>query len=571
MLATGRARTRRAACERHHQRGDEAQRDEHHRRRPDEHHGDAAVIGERDRETRERGAGDRDAGDVAPARPARSRRHLVAEQGRDRHVVGAPERPQGERARGRQAIDDGERQFARMDRRRDRDRQHAAERRGDRERQPGAGDKPDGAAGEREHQHLGEVDGKHLAAGRAQRLERRDHVALAVEIVLDRVGDADPADEQRCQPDEGQIFGEAFDVAAEFGGRVGAGAHFPAGVGQFGARLGGDRLDRTVARVARKPHSIVPAHDAAGLEQAGCAQRVGADQEARSERNAAGELVGLGLEHGADFDAGLAHLQFSARRHVEAGEEIGTGDRAVNAVARGEETRQVAVRVGRDRAVERIGPVDGLDLDQRHAAVAGARHRPHGGGRRHPAGAIEKGAFGRTCLALDQGKGEVAAEDRAAFAGQSVLQAAGERADAGDRHHAQRQARHEHVEAAQPGAQLAHRKPQGQAEVAAARGGRHAGENGGHAGIRARAGSSMRPERRRTTRPQRCAKAASWVTRTRVVPRSRWPANMRSITCRPVASSRFPVGSSATRIAGSGASARASATRCCSPPDSSAG
>jgi len=32
-------------------------------------------------------------------------------------------------------------------------------------------------------------------------------------------------------------------------------------------------------------------------------------------------------------------------------------------------------------------------------------------------------------------------------------------------------------------------------------------------------------------------------------------------------SSRLPVGSSATRMAGSGASARANATRCCSPPD----
>jgi len=40
---------------------------------------------------------------------------------------------------------------------------------------------------------------------------------------------------------------------------------------------------------------------------------------------------------------------------------------------------------------------------------------------------------------------------------------------------------------------------------------------------------------------------------------------------RSVASSRLPVGSSATRIEGPGASARASATRCCSPPDNCAG
>ncbi len=35
----------------------------------------------------------------------------------------------------------------------------------------------------------------------------------------------------------------------------------------------------------------------------------------------------------------------------------------------------------------------------------------------------------------------------------------------------------------------------------------------------------------------------------------------------PFAPSRLPVGSSASRIAGRGAAARASATRCCSPPD----
>ena len=40
---------------------------------------------------------------------------------------------------------------------------------------------------------------------------------------------------------------------------------------------------------------------------------------------------------------------------------------------------------------------------------------------------------------------------------------------------------------------------------------------------------------------------------------------------RPVVSSRLPVGSSATRMAGFGTMARAIATRCCSPPESCAG
>ena len=44
-------------------------------------------------------------------------------------------------------------------------------------------------------------------------------------------------------------------------------------------------------------------------------------------------------------------------------------------------------------------------------------------------------------------------------------------------------------------------------------------------------------------------------------------ANSRSITVSPVAWSRLPVGSSASSRRGSGAKARAMATRCCSPPD----
>src|SRR5215471_5181501 len=42
----------------------------------------------------------------------------------------------------------------------------------------------------------------------------------------------------------------------------------------------------------------------------------------------------------------------------------------------------------------------------------------------------------------------------------------------------------------------------------------------------------------------------------------------RSITASPFVESRFPVGSSASRISGSPASALATATRCCWPPES---
>ena len=73
---------------------------------------------------------------------------------------------------------------------------------------------------------------------------------------------------------------------------------------------------------------------------------------------------------------------------------------------------------------------------------------------------FEKRALGRARFALDQRERQVAAEDDAAFARQSVGEAARERADAGDRHDAERDAGDEHVEAAQAAAHLAQREAQ---------------------------------------------------------------------------------------------------------------
>ena len=50
-------------------------------------------------------------------------------------------------------------------------------------------------------------------------------------------------------------------------------------------------------------------------------------------------------------------------------------------------------------------------------------------------------------------------------------------------------------------------------------------------GMRHASTPSIRPERSRTMRSQRCASALSCVTSTSVVPRSTWPANSRSMIC----------------------------------------
>ena len=69
-----------------------------------------------------------------------------------------------------------------------------------------------------------------------------------------------------------------------------------------------------------------------------------------------------------------------------------------------------------------------------------------------------------------------------------------------------------------------------------------------------------------TVRRVRRASSASWVTVTIVRPWSTSDSNSAN-TMSAVAESRLPVGSSATISGGSLASARATATRCCCPPE----
>ena len=81
---------------------------------------------------------------------------------------------------------------------------------------------------------------------------------------------------------------------------------------------------------------------------------------------------------------------------------------------------------------------------------------------------------------------------------------------------------------------------------------------------------TMRPSETVTIRSALAPIAGSWVTTTSVWPAALTSSNS-SMTDSAVAESRLPVGSSAHTTAGSATSARAIATRCCSPPDSSAG
>src|SRR6202171_1588870 len=84
------------------------------------------------------------------------------------------------------------------------------------------------------------------------------------------------------------------------------------------------------------------------------------------------------------------------------------------------------------------------------------------------------------------------------------------------------------------------------------------------------AGASIRPSRMRTVRRARSATCGLWVTSTMVWPSLFMRTSSSTITL-VTSESRLPVGSSAQTTAGLCTNARATATRCCSPPESWSG
>ena len=88
-----------------------------------------------------------------------------------------------------------------------------------------------------QHDYLGEIDREDVAAGRAERLERGDDVAAAIDMAFDRIGDADAADQQRGETDQREELREAADGAFELRRSVGAAADLPAGLRQRASRV----------------------------------------------------------------------------------------------------------------------------------------------------------------------------------------------------------------------------------------------------------------------------------------------------------------------------------------------
>jgi hypothetical protein len=169
-----------------------------------------------------------------------------------------------------------------------------------------------------------------------------------------------------------------------------------------------DGIGGTVAAI-RQPQAIAPANETAGHQQAGRPQRRFADDHAGPKRQSARELVRLVLDDSADLDRGVAYCQASAGLEIEPRQQRCIDCGAERAVAWRQCAGERHGGIERYGAVQWIGAIDRFELDQRLAAVAGARHRAQHGADRNLSARIEELAFFGARFAVDQRERQIAA------------------------------------------------------------------------------------------------------------------------------------------------------------------
>ena len=116
-----------------------------------------------------------------------------------------------------------------------------------------------------------------------------------------------------------------------------------------------------------------------------------------------------------------------------------------------------------DFAVQRIVCIDGFQFDQLARAcrsvLQGVRHRAQRSGLRDLALRLREAKFAVRHRAMDERKGDIAAEQRAAVVGDAGQERVGERADGGNGGNAQHQRGEENAEAGKAAAQFPPRQP----------------------------------------------------------------------------------------------------------------
>ncbi len=429
--------------------------------------GQQLVLGGRDHQRREREAGEADGDEVLAPDGAELDRG-GAEQLRRLGAARAQQRGQREGEGGQRAEGGGAQQRLGIDSGFEIDvdlRQRGLEQ----EREGGADGERDDDADGRHHADGDEIGGGDLARGRADAFQHGDDARLAFEMCAHRVGDAEPADQQRAEPDQVEIgAGVLQEIAGALAGILEL-ADAPAGVGEFGIERGGRG---GAVGVRRHLDAIGVVDQAAGLHQAGGVERLLRDQQARAEGEDLGGGIGLALDRGGDDEPDVADHQAVTDLEAGALQQHAVGERAIAAVGllRQQFGERLLVAEG-ERAIERVDLVGALELDQhRQRAVGrGLGHRAHLDHVRDLAVALDRRQlFGRR-RAVRQPHLHVAAEDRLGVGRDAGDRGGADRADAGDRRHTEDQARDEQAEPVRAGAQLAPGEAEGEEEGGHAR------------------------------------------------------------------------------------------------------
>ena len=531
------------------------QQDQQHRQACRQHGGGEQRVargGDGERGNRHHGQTHRPAHGLPPAAPAL---HHAAKDRRGRLRACAGQRRQGKHQRDQRTEGGGLDQRQRKQPRLGPHRQQIADQGGEQRHQRRTGDQPQQDCGQRDQADLQPVNARNVLRSGTEHLERGDAGPLGRQIGRHAIAHADAGDDERGQTDQLQKL--AHPLEKPEGPRRGAvaGAEL-----QPGAReLLLPAFDQSIrGGAAAGAHAIFAFIHAARLDQLGPPKSRERGDGHRPQREALPHPVRLvpdDAAHGVIRRA-VAKLRPCLQRQP-------FGQSLIDQDLIGGERRHRRAIGQRQPAIERIGAIDALELRQhRFPARHGPRHGAKADSLADGAGLRKGGTLGRIGAALAHRYLDIAAQQGAALIAQRPGDRRGQAADRGQGRHAQEQAQEKKAQPAQAGAQIAARQTPGGAP------GKRI-DRGAHDA--AALSDTIRPSCISSTRSQRSASVSSWVMMISVAPALARRSNSRSTMPPPVARSRLPVGSSAKMIDGRGATARAMATRCCSPPESCEG
>ena len=317
---------------------------------------------------------------------------MRAHQHRGRHDFGAAQGQKHEEQHGEEAraCRGQKRQGMRLDR--ERDGQRLAIGGGEKRRGQRAKNKADDDADPGEHERLDQIDGKHEPARGAERLEGGDDAALLRHVAADGVADADAAKEQRGQSDEADELGEALHLAPDRWRRIGPIVDGKAAFGELGLDGEARGVERRLVVAARlgQLQPVDPADQASWLNEAGAVERLERHQHPRAIGEAVGQPVRLGAEHAADGHRCVADRERAADADAKPLEQRLLGNDHPRLAPGNARVFRLA---DHDVAIERIGAIDGLHLDERAFAAVDPRHGAQACRFRHLAFIVERRAL----------------------------------------------------------------------------------------------------------------------------------------------------------------------------------